>query len=75
MFVGGQEHKGPSVAEMQRLIREQAKVEFHLVNGDKITGKIRWFDEYAFSLVADGQEPMTVLRQAVMAYRVVSETK
>ncbi|MBX9769800.1 MAG: RNA chaperone Hfq, partial [Candidatus Obscuribacterales bacterium] len=68
-------HKGPSVAEMQRLIREQAKVEFHLVNGDKLAGKIRWFDEHAFSLVIDGQDPMTVLRQAVMAYRVVSETK
>lgn len=64
-----QEGKGPSIAELQRFIREQSKLEFLLSNGDRLVGRLRWFDEQAFSVVPDGQEPITILRVAVLAYR------
>ena len=63
------QNKGPSIAELQRLIREQEHVEFLLINGTSIVGKIRWFDESAFSIIPDGEQPFTVLRTAVLGYR------
>lgn len=68
MHSGGSENKGPSIVEIQRFIREQTHVEFILSNGERLSGKLRWFDDQAFSLVSDGEGPITVLRQAVLAY-------
>jgi hypothetical protein len=61
--------KGPSVAELQRHIREGANLEFLLTNGDRLVGKLKWFDDHAFSVMPDGQQPITILRPAVLAYR------
>lgn len=72
MPLGSAEHKGPSVAELQRFIREQARLEFLLSNGDRLVGKLRWFDDQAFSVIPEGQQPITILRLSVVAYRQFS---
>lgn len=73
MFASGQDSKGPSVAEIQRFIREQTIVEFLLSNGERLAGKLRWFDDHAFSIQANGDEQITILRSAVLAYKVASK--
>lgn len=64
------ENKGPSIAELQRYIREQKQLEFLLSNGDRLIGKLKWFDEQAFSVVTEGEDQITILRLAVLAYRL-----
>jgi hypothetical protein len=65
----GKDNRGPSIAELQRYVRDSVKVEFVLSNGDQVVGKLRWFDESAFSLILDGEQPFTILRSAVVGYR------
>jgi hypothetical protein len=64
--------KGPSVAELQRFIREKRRVEFVLITGDKVYGTLRWFDDAAFCLTTGGDQSFTVLRPAVVAYRSIA---
>jgi sRNA-binding regulator protein Hfq len=71
MLVSGQEGRGPSVAEIQRFIRDKQVVEFHLANGEKLSGRVRWFDESAFSIQSEDKPPITILRAAVMAYQAI----
>lgn len=68
-MVAANENRGPSVAELQKFVREKNRVEFLLVNGERLTGVLRWFDEHAFCLVEEGDQTVTLLRQAVVAYR------
>lgn len=63
--------KGPSIAELQRFIREKRRVEFVLITGDKVYGTLRWFDDAAFCLTTGGDQSFTVLRPAVVAYRAI----
>jgi hypothetical protein len=69
MSFGGKDNRGPSVAELQRYIREKVDMLFMLNTGENIIGKLRWFDENAFSVAQDGQQPFTILRSAVVGYR------
>lgn len=64
------EGRGPSVAEIQRFIREGVLLEFIIIGGGSIRGKLRWFDDQAFSVKPDGSNPITVLRHSVVGYRV-----
>ncbi len=67
------EAKGPSVAELQRFIREKAELEFILSNGSTERGVLRWFDENAFSIQQDVGS-LTVLRTGVIAYRTATKS-
>ncbi len=69
MTVGGHDNRGPSIAELQRYIRNGISLEFLLANGNTVVGRLRWFDEQAFSLEREGEEPFTILRLAVLGYR------
>ena len=69
MAVNEQGNKGPSVAELQRFIREKARLQFSLINGEKKVGVLRWFDENAFGIVDGKDKQVTILRRAVMTYR------
>lgn len=69
MSFGGKDNRGPSIAELQRYIREQIELVFTLHTGQDVVGKLRWFDENAFSVAQDGQQPFTILRSAVVGYR------
>jgi len=67
----GNTAKGPSVAELQRIIREQRPVEMILVTGQKIRGGLKWFDENAYCIIMDGGDTITLQRNAVIGYRMV----
>jgi hypothetical protein len=69
MTFGGKDNRGPSIAELQRFIREKVRIRFMLSNGTEVVGTLRWFDENAFSIVPDGEQPFTILRSAVVGYR------
>jgi len=69
MVLNGQGNKGPSVAELQRFIRDKAKVSFTLVNGKQKVGVLRWFDESAYGIVDEKEKRITILRTAVMSYQ------
>ena len=71
MTFGGN-NKGPSIAELQRYVREKVDLIFVLANNASILGKLRWFDENAFSVEQEGQQPFTILRSAVVGYRKAS---
>lgn len=64
--------KGPSVAELERYIREKVKLEFVAVGGERFSGNLRWFDDEAFALLVDGGEPLTLLRSGVIGYKPVT---
>lgn len=66
----GNTGKGPSIAELQRIIRDGSNVEMILVTGQKIRGGLKWFDEFAYCIVMDGGETITLLRSAVIGYRI-----
>jgi hypothetical protein len=68
-----QEAKGPSVAELQRFIREKTKLKFILSNGKSEDGILRWFDEHAFNLEQDAGT-VTLLRSGVIAYRAKAKS-
>ncbi len=70
MNLGGHERKGPSTAELQRFIREQVQLEFLLSNGERLTGKLKWFDDQAFAVLSANDDQITILRSAIMAYRI-----
>lgn len=63
--------KGPSTAELQRLIRDRRLVEIILLTGQKIRGTLKWFDEQAYCITLEDGETITLLRTAVIGYRVV----
>ncbi len=67
----GNTGKGPSTAELQKIIREKRPVEMILVTGQKIRGGLKWFDEYAYCIVLDDGESITLLKTAVIGYRMV----
>jgi len=70
----GSTGKGPSVAELQRIIREKRPVEMILLTGQKIRGALKWFDEQAYCIMLDDHESITLLRSAVIGYRTVPGT-
>ena len=71
MTVNGQENRSPSVAELQKFVREKTKLEFLLSNGDKLNGTLRWFDDHCFSLVQEYEGPITLIRSSVLGYRAI----
>lgn len=71
MTVSGQESRSPSVAELQKFVRDKVKLEFLLNNGEKFVGTLRWFDDSCFSLVQEYEGPITLLRASVLGYRSI----
>ncbi len=63
------EHRAPSVAELQRFIREKTRLTFLLSNNDRISGSLRWFDEHCFSLEESEGEVTTLIRGSVISYK------
>jgi hypothetical protein len=70
MATNGQDNKGPSIAELQRFVRDKAKLEFWLSTGKTINGRLRWFDENCFSVVQDDDSNITLTKSGVVGYKV-----
>lgn len=75
MNAGNSGGKGPSIAELQKLIRDKRTIEIILLTGQKIRGFLKWFDESAYCIVLDDGESITLLRSAVIGYRMVPGAK
>ncbi len=56
----------PSIRQIQNLIREEQEVEFKLVTGDLLSGKIRWQDNYCIALTDQYDQVTIVWRQAIV---------
>lgn len=63
------EGKLPSIAELQRFIKDGERLTFKTVDGTTYTGKLRWFDDQAFSLTLDSGE-FTLVKSNVIGYGV-----
>lgn len=67
----GNTGKGPSVAELQKFIREKRVIEVILLTGQKLKGVLKWFDEQAYCILMEDGESITVQKSAVIGYRSV----
>jgi host factor-I protein len=56
----------PSIRQIQSLIREDQEVEFKLVTGDLLSGKIRWQDIYCIAITDQYDQVTIVWRQAIV---------
>ena len=68
-FGGSTAGKGPSVAELQRFIRDKRTIEVILLTGQKLKGVLKWFDEQAYCITMDDGESITLQKSAVIGYR------
>lgn len=64
--------KGPSVAELEKYVREKVRLEFFVAGGNSYSGTLRWFDEGAFALSTKDGEPLTLLKSSVIGYKPVT---
>ena len=64
--------KGPSVAQLEQYVRDKVRLEFLAVGGERFSGTLRWFDEYAFALSTKGGDPLTLLKSSVIGYKPVT---
>ncbi len=56
----------PSIRQVQMLIRDQQGVEIKLTTGDVVNGNVRWQDQNAVCVEADGQT--LILMRGAIAY-------
>lgn len=69
MSNSGNEGKLPSIAELQRFIKDGERLTFKTSDGGNYTGKLRWFDDHAFSLAMDHGD-FTLVKSNVIGYGV-----
>ena len=69
MSINGVENKGPSIAELQRFVRSQTRLEFWLVTGKSFQGSLRWFDEHCYSIIEDDGGAVTLVKSGVVGYK------
>lgn len=69
------EGKSPSIAELQRFVREKTILEFSLINNTTITGSLKWFDETAFCIICQDKPTFTIQRSHIIGYSPVSGNK
>jgi len=63
------EHAGQSEADyMKSLVDSRAKVTVVLRTGERLSGRIRYYDRYCFSLGLSAQGPRLFLRKASVSY-------
>ena len=55
----------PSIRELQNWIKDKTPVEFKLMTGDVISGKIFWQDINCVCIVNDNEEKTTVWKFAI----------
>lgn len=56
----------PSIRQIQNFIKDQKEVEFKLITGDTLVGKIMWQDENCLCLTDRYQQPMLIWLQGIV---------
>jgi host factor-I protein len=55
----------PSIRQLQNLIKQAAVVEFKLLTGDLLTGKVLWQDHQCVCIANENNQQTTVWKQAI----------
>ncbi|MBG1243540.1 Hfq-related RNA-binding protein [Nostoc sp. NZL] len=55
----------PSIRQVQNLIKQTIPVEFKLLTGDVITGKVLWQDPQCICIADENSQQTTVWKQAI----------
>jgi len=59
----------PSIRQLQNLIKQAAVVEFKLLAGDLLTGKIIWQDPGCVCIADETGQQTTIWKQAIAYFR------
>jgi host factor-I protein len=62
----------PSIRQVQNWIKEKITVEFRLMTGDLITGRVFWQDHNCISVFNANNEQITLWRQAIAYMKPLS---
>jgi small nuclear ribonucleoprotein (snRNP)-like protein len=62
------EHTGSESDYLKSLVDSRAKVTVVLKTGERLQGRIRYYDRYCFSLGLSGQGPRLFLRKESVSY-------
>ncbi|QLE54866.1 RNA-binding protein hfq [Nostoc sp. TCL26-01] len=62
----------PSIRQVQNLIKQAVAVEFKLLTGDLITGRILWQDPNCVCIADENSRQITIAKQAI-AYFLAKE--
>ncbi len=65
--------KPPSVVELQTFIKQSAYLRILTTDGSSFTGRLRWFDENAFSVLLDDERQFTIVRTNIIGYGLTDE--
>ncbi|MEH2299140.1 MAG: RNA chaperone Hfq [Nostoc sp.] len=55
----------PSIRQVQTLIKQTKPVEFKLLTGDVVTGRVLWQDPYCICIADENSQQTTVWKQAI----------
>jgi host factor-I protein len=55
----------PSIRQLQQLIKQSSLVDFKLVTGDLLTGKVCWQDPNCVCIVDEHQQQITLWKHAI----------
>ncbi|MEH2402457.1 MAG: RNA-binding protein hfq [Nostoc sp.] len=55
----------PSIRQVQNLIKQTIPVEFKLLTGDLITGRVLWQDPQCICIADENSQQTTVWKQAI----------
>ncbi|WP_066382618.1 MULTISPECIES: Hfq-related RNA-binding protein [unclassified Anabaena] len=55
----------PSIRQIQTLIKEKETVEFKLVSGDLIRGRILWQDPHCLCMIDENSQQITIWKSAI----------
>lgn len=55
----------PSVRQLQGFIKDGQELELKLLNGDILTGKLRWLDPNCLCLLTADEQPITIWCHAI----------
>lgn len=55
----------PSIRQLQELIKQKTVIEWKLVNGDLLKGKICWQDHNCVCIVNEQNQQITIWKQAI----------
>jgi host factor-I protein len=59
----------PSIRQIQNLIKQTMQMEFKLLTGDVLTGKILWQDPHCVCIVDESSQQTTVWKQAIAYFK------
>jgi host factor-I protein len=59
----------PSIRQIQNLIKQTMPMEFKLLTGDVLTGKILWQDPHCVCIVDESSQQTTVWKQAIAYFK------